>query len=993
MSTRKFTILLFIASSVLFGFIAGAQTPWSGTYGNDWLDGKYGQSWLRIGVSKSGVFKVALPANFQNKPTLLHLYHRGVEVSLVSASNTEIEFYGVANDGASDAWLYRFPTTRKNPYFSLYSDESAYFLTFDSTPRTATVSENLAPDGGVPLQESHKFTYFKEFTIEYSHMTSYPSRPTTMNAYFEEGKQGTGTRLPNNNTIKYVNPKPAIFTNSYPAAGEDFTFQIKSKFGTDAPQLNVHLKGRGYQFSANSTVEIFAGKSKADASMRSLGTTNVIGYLDADFPTASLQDGDVLNGVGYLGIKNTGGATDGISVSYYSVTYDQNIDMQGLNSYEFNFPASSANTRIAIQNQPAGTLKFLDVSDADHPRIINGTAGNLMFSRNGNSMKMLVTNESTTVAATAVSFQDLNPAQYDYLIITNETLAGSAATYATYRQTQSPGKKYKPLVIKIKDIYNQFNYGEPSPVAIRRFVDLMVSDGNTDKYLLLLGKSITYYERTTREMPDEVPTVGFPGSDILLTDGLGGAPDDVPVIPVGRISAISDQQVVDYLDKIKTYEEQKDLDWRKNVLHINGGKAPGEVGQFYNYLSSISGPIINAPFSGDTINRPKTQEVNSTITTTIAPWLTGTAPAPYTNVQGVGMVTYFGHGNVDNTDYDFGYATDPGKAYTNNGKYPVLFYNGCGVNNIFSNRFNPFTGTVPGSSGKRPLSLDWLLAPKGGAIVVFGNDWDAYASTSNEYLDRLYPKIFGEKDADRGTIGQILKEVALETKTTKGYNYNLGDNARIAAVYQADRANVHQVILQGDPALRILINEDPLPVSLVSFDAKAIDNSRIQLTWETASERNNSHFVIERSYNAKNFEVIGQVEGKGDSDALSSYAFIDASPLAGVNYYRLKQVDRTVVENGNVIEGKATFSRIVSVTREGTSALVVSPNPATDWINIQVNIPVGIKSWDILDQKGNTYQKDRKGNKVNVQGLTSGGYILKIVTENDDVYLKKIFKK
>jgi hypothetical protein len=992
MRTKRFTTLFFIAASLLIQLNGFGQTPWSGKYGNEWLNGKYGQSWLRIGVSKNGVYSVALPANFQNKPNLLHLYHRGVEVSLISATNTEVQFYGIVNDGASDALLYRLPTTRKNPYFSTFSDESSYFLTFDSTPRTATVEENLAPDGGVPLQESHKFTYFKKFVIEYSHMTSYPTRPTTLNAYYEEGKAGTGTRLGNSSAIKTVNPKPAVFTNTYPGAGEDFVFQIKSRFGTAAPQVNVHFKGRGYQFNASSTVEVFAGKDKTDASMRSLGTTTVTGYLDADFPTASLQDVDFANGTGYLGIKNTGSATDGISVSYYSVTYDQNIDMQGLNSYEFNFPASGSNTRIAIQNQPAGTLKFLDVSDADHPRIINGAAGNLMFSRNGSTLKMFVTNEATPVVPTVVNFQNLNPSQYDYLIITNETLAGSAATYATYRETQSPGKKYSPLVMKIKDVYNQFNYGEPSPVAIRRFVDYMVSDSNTDKFLFLFGKSVTFYERATREIPDEVPTIGFPASDMLLADGLGGAPDDVPVIPVGRIAAISDQQVLDYLDKIKTYEGQKDLSWRKNVLHINGGKAPGEVGQFANYLSTISPPIINPPFNGDTIIRAKTPESTGTITTTIGPWLTGTAPS-HPQVKGVGMVTYFGHGNVDNTDYDFGYATDPSKGYTNDGKYPVLFYNGCGVNNIFSNRYNPFTGTVPNSAGKRPLSLDWLLAPKGGAIVVFGNDWDAYASTSNEYLDRLYPKIFGAKDADRGTIGQILKAVALETKTTKGYTYNPGQNARVASYYDADRANVHQVILQGDPALRILINEDPLPVSFVSFDAKAVDNSKIQVTWTTASEKNNSHFVIERSYNAKNFEAIGQVEGRGDSEELISYAFMDANPLAGTNYYRLKQVDRTVVENGNVIEGKATFSRIVAVTREGTSALVLSPNPAADWINIQLNVPVAIKSWDLIDQKGIIYQKDRTGNRVNVQGLTSGEYILKLVTENNDVYLKKIFKK
>ncbi|MBO9615488.1 MAG: T9SS type A sorting domain-containing protein [Dyadobacter sp.] len=984
MSTKKFTTLFFIAASLLIQLNGFAQTPWSGKYGNEWLNGKYGQTWVKIAVSKAGLYKVTLPDAFKNKPNFLHLYHRGEEVTLVSASNTEIEFYGVPNDGSTDELLYRLPTTRKNTYFSTYSDESSYFLTFDSNARPVATSETLSPDQGLPKQGFHKFTFLKKFVIENSHMTSYPTRPATLNSYFEEGKAGTGTRIANNQAVRTTNAKPAVFTNTYVA--EPFAFQIKSKYGSNAPEVNVHFKGRGYQFSANPIIETSVGKDAG--TLRVVGTTGVTGFLDADYPF-TLQDNDYANGAGLLGFRATGAATDGFSVSYYTVTYDQNIDMQTLTSYEFNFPAASGNTRFTILNPPAtGTLRLIDVSNTHSPRIINGSAADLMVSRNGGAMKLFAGTEVLTGTPTAVSFQQINPAAFDYLILTADTLLSSANEYATYRQTESPGKKYKPLVTRIKDVYNQFNYGEPSPVAIRRFVDYMVSDSNTDKFLLLLGRSVTYYERSVREIPDEIPTIGFPGSDMLLADGLGGAPDDVPVIPVGRISAITNQQVKDYLQKIRTYEKQKDLAWRKNVVHINGGKTLDEVNAFAKYLSDISGPIFAAPFKGDTIQRKKFPISSATVPTTISADLNGV---------GAGMVTYFGHGNVDATDFDFGYATDPAKGYANTDRYPVLFYNGCGVNNIYSNRFSPFSGAVPPnyptSSGKRPLSLDWLLAPNAGAIVVFGNDWDAYASTSNEYLDRLYPKIFGQDDANRGTIGQILRTVALETKTAKGYTYNPAQNARVASYYDADRANVHQVILQGDPALRILINEGPMPVSLVSFDAKAAGSDKVNVTWVTASEKNNSHFVIERSYNAKNFVEIGSVEGKGDSDVATSYEFADRNPLAGTNYYRLKQVDRATTVNGQIVEGEITYSRIVSVTREGTSALVAWPNPTLGKVDLKLNVPTKIKSWDVMDQKGIFYQREGTGTEVNLENLPSGEYIIKISTENDDVYLRKVLKK
>ncbi|KAA0991239.1 putative type IX secretion system sortase PorU2 [Dyadobacter aurulentus] len=991
MNTKSFTKFFFLLSFglTLFGAQLVAQTPWSGKRGNEWLAGKYNQSWLKIGVSKSGLYKVALPAAFQNKPSKLHLYRRGVEVDLVSASNTEIEFYGIPNDGASDALLYRLPTSRKNPHYSIYSDESSYFLTFDENDRTPTVQETLAPDAGVTPQESHQFTFFKKFMIEHSHMTSYPSRPATLNSYFEEGYQATGTRIFNNRPLATVNAKPTVFVSSYVA--EPFAYEVKARHGSAAPKLHVRLKGRGYLFSANSTVEVWAGKDAASTELR--GSTTVTGFLDKEF-NADLLDKDINNGVGILGFKSTGGATDGFSVSYYSITYDQKIDMQLQNSYEFNFPASASNTRFTILNPPAGTLRFLDITVPDKPRIINGNAADMMVSRNGSAFKLYVSKDVTTVPATAVTFPAISPGNHDYLIITNEALANPAAEYAKYRKDDSPGKKYKPLVIKIKDIYNQFNYGEPSPVAIRRFVDFMVSDNNKEKFLLLLGKSITFHERAIREIPDEVPTVGFPGSDLLLVDGLGGAPDDVPVIPYGRIAAVTEQQLLDYLAKVKTYENQSEnVGWRKNILHVNGGKGQDQIEEFEGNLTFIatSAKITSAPFSGKVIPKvkDKTLAANAIQYITLAPEVNGTAPG----VNGVGMITYFGHGGVDITDLDFGYVMDGSKNYNNTGKYPVLFYNGCGVNNLFNNRFNLFSQPVANPSFRRPMSLDWLLAPDKGAIVVFGNDWDAYASTSNEYLDKLYLEIFPKTDAERKTIGGIVQEVALKTKLEKGYAYSDAVNGRTAAYYDFDRANVHQIILQGDPALRILMTSGPLPVELAAFEAKLVESKRVELKWRTVWETNNSHFIVERSYNAKNFTEVGMVEGKGTVDQASDYQFFDTDPLPATSYYRLKQVDKISVKDGKTVDGKVSYSQIVSVTRPDTDMLVLSPNPTRDFINIDLDAPVNILHWDVLDQKGHVYKKQGKGTKVDLSNLSSGEYIIKIQTENNDVYFRKIVKQ
>ncbi|SDH13472.1 Por secretion system C-terminal sorting domain-containing protein [Dyadobacter soli] len=982
-------ILSTLAVIVLIACTQSIAQKWSGANGNEWLAGRYSQPWVRIGVTAKGIHKVNvsdLPQVFKDADkNRLELWHRGVQVSIIKADANEILFYGVPNDGAMDALLFRLPTARKNPYYSIYSDESSYFLTVNPSANgdraiVATPLSNPSPEAVA----SHVKTDVRIYKNEYTHSSSTYYRPSTYNSYFEEGKQYSGTSLMGfflGNNIQVQNPKSSIiFPSSY--VPEPFSFQIKFPVGAATKKMSVHLKAR----LGASTAEVFIGKTAA--TLRSLGTLSVSELNDYDF-NFDLQDSDFdANGVGTLGFRTTqvGYEGSGYSVSFFKLTYDQALNMQSLNSYEFELPAVGAGIQssLAITNTPAG-VQFYDITTPDVPRIIPGTPSSLLIDRNGQKINLLATNQVTTVLPakiTTTTFTEINPANFDYLIVCSNTLTSSANQYAAYRKDNSPGKKYKPLVISIRDVYNQFNYGEPSAVAIRRFTDYMISDGQKDsKYLLLLGRSNTFPERMTREIPDEVPTVGYPGSDMLLTDGLAGSPDDVPAVPVGRVAAISDQQVLDYLAKVQKYESQDVIAWRKNVIHMNGGKTDGEITQFSNYLNSIATDISSNPFSGNVIPKLKTVASDDVIEMNFATELNG---------AGVGMVTYFGHGGVDKTDYNAGYVSDPNKGYNNPNNFPVLFYNGCGVNNIFSGR-NGLFGTTPASS-VRPMSLDWLLTPNKGAVIVFGNTWDAFASTSNEYLDKLYTQIFTVTDINRKTIGNIVKEVARLTKQQKNYTYNVAQNSRVASYYDADRANVHQVLLQGDPALNILITDGALPVDLISFTAKT-ENEKVRVEWLTASEKNNSHFIVERSYNGKLFEEIGRVEGKGTTETETSYLFYDSKPLTGVSYYRLKQVDYSKVVDGKTVDGKSSYSTIVPVRREESKFFVVSPNPIADAGEFKVDVPVKIKSWNLVNVAGQTVLKNQTGNKLNLSQLTAGDYVLEVYTENGDVYHKKVVKK
>jgi len=112
----------------------------------------------------------------------------------------------------------------------------------------------------------------------------------------------------------------------------------------------------------------------------------------------------------------------------------------------------------------------------------------------------------------------------------------------------------------------------------------------------------------------------------------------------------------------------------------------------------------------------------------------------------------------------------------------------------------------------------------------------------------------------------------------------------------------------------------PLPVELTRFTG-APSSQGIELKWNTASEKNNDHFDIERSSDGKNFEKIGIQKGRGTTSVSSDYQFLDKNAQKGLNFYRLKQVD---------FDGKNVYSQVIKVsTEKGFLSLGVQmiPNP------------------------------------------------------------------
>lgn len=98
----------------------------------------------------------------------------------------------------------------------------------------------------------------------------------------------------------------------------------------------------------------------------------------------------------------------------------------------------------------------------------------------------------------------------------------------------------------------------------------------------------------------------------------------------------------------------------------------------------------------------------------------------------------------------------------------------------------------------------------------------------------------------------------------------------------------------------------PLPVELTHFQAQTRDNKHINLSWHTASETNNSHFLVQRRQKNSIWHNIASISGHGTSIEPQTYSYIDKSvpDQSKVFYYRLKQVD---------YDGSWKLSKVISI--------------------------------------------------------------------------------
>jgi hypothetical protein len=212
-----------------------------------------------------------------------------------------------------------------------------------------------------------------------------------------------------------------------------------------------------------------------------------------------------------------------------------------------------------------------------------------------------------------------------------------------------------------------------------------------------------------------------------------------------------------------------------------------------------------------------------------------------------------------------------------------------------------------------------------------------------------------------------------------------GGTSSGAATSQNDRRKGGQ---GGDGIVRVLGAITPgacptMPITLKSFTAAKKEN-KSHIEWITSSETNNEMFYVERSSDGSNFDIIDQQRGAGNSSADLSYSLVDESPLDGVNYYRLKQVD---------FDGTSSLSQIESVQHSLGSQIKVIQSPAENKLAIHSELENYTVS--IVNTVGQEVKKVSRlalTQSIDVQDLQSGIYYVMIKSDGALLKSVKIFK-
>ena len=779
---RKILIIVFALATVA----AKAQLN------NGWID--YNKTYYKFKVVKDGLYRINQPLlaslGLTNTPAeYFQLWRNGQEVRIYTSVATGpfgnsdyIEFLGKANDGKADNQLYLKPGYQLCDSFSLHSDTAAYFLTvnpFAGNLRYTDASNNVASNT-LPADDYFMRTVAKPYKAQYNRGYAVQVGEMVYSSSYDIGEGWASYDVAAGEPFAFYHEFTGL--NVYTAGPPNSVSFAVSMAGNALNTRQVKFRFFGNQIVPNQTCNYFDTLKKRFDNL----------------PLTNLQNPDYLQ---VVIVNSSANPFDRIVVANIAVTYPAKFNFNGSKNFYFELKPNTAGNYLVIDNFSYGSSIPVLYSMSDGMRYqgdIDIATGKVRFalppSADANRRFMLVSEEATNItnvaAASVKQFVNYNLAanQGDYLIISNPVLYNDGSgnnyveQYRQYRETAAGGN-FTSKVVDIDELYDQFSYGIiQHPGAIRDFIRFAYRQFTArPQYVLIIGRGVTSIEYKQNENnPDMkkiemVPTFGWPASDVQLACEPGTF---VPLIPIGRVSAINGTEIRNYLNKVKEYDLVQattscsiaDREWMKRVLHVVGGADASEDTDFGNYLNSYATILKDTSFGAyvETFRKTSSAAVEQASGERIQQLIN----------EGVGFIGYFGHSSANTLAFNL---TSP-DIFNNQGKYPFFNISGCSAGNFFT--FDPLRAT-----GGLSISEKYVLADRRGSIGFLGSTHLGIPPFLNFYNLQLYDAI--GKSMYGKSIGQQVQRVL----------QNLGSNPSGLDFYT--RIHLEEINLHGDPAIKI----------------------------------------------------------------------------------------------------------------------------------------------------------------------------------------------
>jgi flagellar hook assembly protein FlgD len=786
-SKLPFLLLAFILINILSINNSNAQI-----YGNEWID--YNATNYKIAVWSNKIYKI-------NQQTLLNagipsstlasdlkLMREGEEIAMLTSTNgvmgtnDYVEFFGMPADGKLDAELY-VAGAQTNPKMNLISDTVYYYLVITN---------------GVVNKR-------------YQSIPNVISSPPPMETYCWDSLEVSPRTFPRNGLDVDVSGEHA-FESSRFDFGEGYARStLANSLATPvfADSILFTLTGL-YNNAAAPNIRTFSRHSGQSLQNHVVSVyINNNFYLDSTFtnyenqtftinniPTSQIPANNRL----WYKTRISGPASgiynyDVIAHHYNIVYYPRTFAFSGLTNNWFEMDAKPSGCYIEITGF-THTTQAPTLYDITNNKVYTGVLSNatntaiVKFQLPATTTKTqyyLVNQNSVTKVNVnyikPITYVNYANNQADYVIFAPDLYInnGSAiSNYKAYRES-ALGGGHTVAVVSFEQLYEQYAYGmNYHATSVIHFLKQIKNNWTTikPKYTYFIGKPLVYNELRVFDVSHAsnpnyrtyqvvTPTFGMPGSDNLLVDI---DKNTVPDFAVGRLSANTESEVQDYLNKVKIYEaDQKntlnqtadEASWKKRVMHLVAGGTQQNIVKAY--MLQAENIIEDTTYGASVFTSEKA--TNNVIDVVESAYIDSLVNS------GLALVHFFGH----SSSLDFEYGLKDLQFYNANNKFNVLMASGCNANNCFFN------------DPDKSIAEKYCNDPSKGSIVVIGSNNSGYPNELARYNDTLY-KYFRNNPQNLSIAEQIKATIT---------NINPG-------ISNMGRCHLEQIQLTGDPAIKFV---------------------------------------------------------------------------------------------------------------------------------------------------------------------------------------------